>query len=743
MKTIIISNRLPVKVKRTDKGLTITESEGGLATGLGSLFPSENNIWIGWPGLEVTDKEEQVFITKELLKQNLIPLFLTENEVECFYEGFANEIIWPICHYRPSYSIFDRKSWLFYRQVNKKFLSLAEQYIKEGDTIWIHDYHLMLLPSLLRKKFSDVRIGYFQHIPFPSHEVFKLIPWRNELLEGILGADLAGFHTEDDVHYFQNACHRILNKKISKNHIFNSNRKTKTAAFPMGIDAEKFKKISQERRTNVQAKLLKRHLHQNKIILSIDRLDYSKGIVERIKAIEELLNQYPEYKEKITFIQLIVPSRDTVKQYKLLKDEIDRSVGEVNSKFANSHWAPIQYFYNSYPIDKVCALYKAADVCLVTPIRDGMNLVCKEFVACNSTEDSNGVLILSEMAGAAEEMRETIIINPNDIEQMAQAIHKGLTMNLHEQQVTLQSLAEKIFKNDVNEWLKNYMNDLKKTTSDKPSKTLISEKTIELVKRKLRSRKKPSLFFLDYDGTLVGFKNDPKNAAPTKEVIELLTSLKETENNHVVLISGRDQPTMDEWFSSLGIHLVAEHGAWRFDPNKGWETLGTPNSDWKPAIKKIIQKTIDLHPQTFIEEKTYSLAWHYRTLNPTKAATIKSELERKILNLKEYTINKLEIMDGDKVLEIKPNFIDKGKAARSYIDKLNPEFILAIGDDYTDENTFKVLPAHAFSIKVGNKPTLARYYCNSQKEALNFLKQISEPIGKNTPKQPSLSLNQK
>lgn len=212
MKTIIISNRLPVKVKRTDKGLTITESEGGLATGLGSLFPSENNIWIGWPGLEVTDKEEQVFITKELLKQNLIPLFLTENEVECFYEGFANEIIWPICHYRPSYSIFDKKSWLFYRQVNKKFLSLAEQYIKEGDTVWIHDYHLMLLPSLLRKKFSDVRIGYFQHIPFPSHEVFKLIPWRNELLEGILGADLAGFHTEDDVHYFQNACHRILNK---------------------------------------------------------------------------------------------------------------------------------------------------------------------------------------------------------------------------------------------------------------------------------------------------------------------------------------------------------------------------------------------------------------------------------------------------------------------------------------------------------------------------------------------------
>lgn len=291
-KTVIIANRLPIKIERSGGKLKFKESEGGLATGLDSVYHVGNNIWIGWPGTEITDKKEQKFVKTELRKKNLIPLFLSKKEVQLFYQGFANEIIWPICHYRPSYSIFERKSWLFYKKVNKKFSDLVIKHVAEEDFVWVHDYHLMLLPKLLRAVYPKINIAYFQHIPFPSREIFKLIPWRKELIEGVLGADLIGFHISEYVNYFKNACVELAGKKTENNKIIVSDRKVKVDAFPMGIDIKKYKNTSERNQIKSYADKIKTNLQHDKIILSIDRLDYSKGIIERVKAVEHLLQKY-------------------------------------------------------------------------------------------------------------------------------------------------------------------------------------------------------------------------------------------------------------------------------------------------------------------------------------------------------------------------------------------------------------------------------------------------------------------
>lgn len=449
MKTIIIANRLPIRIERKNKELIIKESEGGLATGLQSVCKNKNNIWIGWPGIVPKNQQEKDFINAELLKRNLIPVYLTEQEVKCFYEGFANEIIWPICHYRPSYTVYKKENWEFYEIVNKKFATTCMYFSTQADTIWVHDYHLMLLPYYIKKQNPKIKVGYFQHIPFPTHEIFKAIPWRKDLLEGILAADLVGFHTPKDKQYFMNTCKEILNYSHSNTHIFLENKQTKVDFFPMGIDANKFRSISEEQETRMRRFKIRQQFQYKTLILSVDRLDYSKGIIEKIQAIQLLLRAHPEYIEKIVFLQLLVPSRTSVPQYQKLKNTINRWISEVNSEFGTTKWQPIRYLYNSYPIEEVCALYSAADICLVTPLRDGMNLVCKEYIMCKSQEYATGVLNLSEMAGAALHMKETIQVNPNNIEEIKDALITAMQLSDEEQFKIIQTLKRKIENYDI------------------------------------------------------------------------------------------------------------------------------------------------------------------------------------------------------------------------------------------------------------------------------------------------------
>ncbi len=396
-KTIIVSNRLPVKAVEKDGAYQFTTAAGGLATGLSSIFSEDKqSVWIGWPGLDVpADKEND--ITKQLSKDKLLPVFLSAEEITQFYEGFSNEILWPVFHYMSTYANFETTYWEYYKSVNQKFCDAVLKVAEPNDVIWVHDYQLLLLPTLLRKQVPDLTIGFFLHIPFPSYELFRLIPWRSELLNGMLGADLLGFHTYDDAHHFLISVSRILQITYSANMLTCENRTIVVESFPMGIDDKKFDQLIDDKSVQENIAQLQQDFPNLRIILSIDRLDYSKGILQRLQAFDIFLQNNPDYLQLVSLYMIVVPSRDKVQQYRDLRDEIDKLVGNINSRFRTNNWSPVHYFYRSFKIEELSALFQFAEVCLVTPMRDGMNLVCKEYIA--SRRNADGVLILSEMAG--------------------------------------------------------------------------------------------------------------------------------------------------------------------------------------------------------------------------------------------------------------------------------------------------------------------------------------------------------
>jgi len=720
-KTIIVSNRLPIKIERTEEGLKVLQSEGGLATGLGSIYNTGGNIWIGWPGIVPDDINEEAEIKEKLRELNLIPVFLNQEELEGFYEGFSNEVIWPICHYKPSYAVYEESNWNTYREVNAKFSELIKTEVADDDEIWIHDYQLMLLPSLVRDFKQDISIAYFQHIPFPSHEIFRLIPWRNQLLNGLLGADLVGFHTFSDAQYFIDACSHILGTKNKENSLQHKGRTVFVEAYPMGIDNIKYEGLSQTDAVRRRAAGIKADFKDRKIILSVDRLDYSKGILERIHAFENLLIQYPSYERKIVYYMLVVPSRDQVLQYKMLKDEVDRSVGRVNAKYGKQDWTPIAYFYSSYPLEELSALYVSADVCLVTPIRDGMNLVCKEYIA--SHPEGKGVLVLSEMAGAARELPEALIVNPNDAQGVADSLREALEMSPDEQMERMTPMLANIRKFNIHHWVRQFMERLREIKELQHYE--LARKVGDKVQQELcRGYRRASrrLILLDYDGTLVGFNKDAEKATPTSELYEVLRQLNSDRNNLVVIISGRKHQTLESWFLGMEMTMVGEHGAWSNYPNGEWRAKKGLSTPWKEVIKDVMEKYADRTPGAFVEEKNYSLAWHYRKVQAGLGRLRAQELmDRLRYIVPTYGV---QLLDGDEVIEVKNSEVNKGRAALEIWKDYNPEFVLSMGDDKTDEDMFQSLPEEAFTIKVGNKPSSARYYIEEQRDVLRLLKDL-------------------
>lgn len=723
-KTIIVSNRLPVKITQNDGEYQLSPSEGGLATGLGSIYKQNDNIWIGWPGLEITDEQDRAQVTKQLGEQSLHPVFLSQEEITQYYEGFSNEVLWPVFHYYAStYANYKLSNWDYYRQVNEKFKDEVLKIAKPGDTIWIHDYQLMLLPLLIRNEQPEVSIGFFLHIPFPSYEMFRLIPWRAELLEGILGADMIGFHTFDDVRHFLNTATRILPVTSSANIITEGERSIVVESFPMGIDDKKYASLPATAEVKKDIELIKDSFKNTKLVLTIDRLDYSKGILQRLQAFEHLLQDYPEYKEKIALYMVVVPSRDTVPQYAQLRDQIDKKVGTINSVYRTMDWTPIHYYYRSLPLELLSALYSTADVCLVTPMRDGMNLVSKEYVASRITND--GVLILSEMAGASKELIDALIVNPNNTVEVAETIIKAINMPLDEQKRRMQQMREMVSKFNISHWVKIFMDKLKevKLLQRSMQTRYIGQGTEQsIVNRYAKTSKR--ILFLDYDGTLVDFKSNIEQASPDKELYKLLNQLTEDPANHVVLISGRKHENLEEWFGNSNIDLIAEHGAWSKKSGKAWHKLPGLSAQWKHDIMPILETYVDRTPGTFIEEKTYSLVWHYRKAQKGLGELRAGELMN---NLKYLATDKgLQLLPGDKVVEVKNIEINKGKAALTLIDGDNYDFIMAFGDDYTDEDIFKALPDTAITIKIGSNLSAAKFYLRNPWEARKLLNKLAE-----------------
>lgn len=722
-KIIIVSNRLPIKIIHEDDSFYYAPSEGGLATGLSSIYKEGNNLWVGWPGQNVKKAEERHQITMDLKKENMIPVFLSKKLIENFYEGFSNDTIWPIFHYFLQYANFNRDFFDAYVEANKIFCSAILDVAEDGDTIWIHDYQLLLLPQMVRKKLPHASIGFFQHIPFPSYEVFRMLPWRKKILRGMLGADLVGFHTYDDMRHFLSSVSRLVGIPNSRGRIEAANRFIEVDSFPMGIDYNKFAITAASPKTIDKEIKYRAALGNQKLIISIDRLDYSKGLPKRLKAFESFLKKYPGFQEKVSIIMIVVPSRDNVGQYKELKEEVDLLVGRINGDFGKLTWTPIHYFYRSFELESLSAFYRMAHVALVTPMRDGMNLVCKEFIA--SKLDKTGVLILSEMAGASKELSDAILVNPNNTDQMVDAIYQALTMPEEEQIMHISVMQETLKRYNINHWVKMFMDRLNHIIDiQKSMATKILDAQASLLIADEFGKANNRMMFLDYDGTLTGFQPLPQMAKPDRLLLSLLKKLAENPKNRVVIISGRDRETLEAWLGHMPIDIIAEHGVWLKERGGDWSPITKLKSYWKDEFRPVIDAYVNRTPGSFIEEKDHSLVWHFRKVETGLGEMRSRELTSHLKYLS--TGKNLQVLEGDMVVEVKNADVNKGRAAQKWISTFENDFALAIGDDWTDEDTFRAMPENSITVKVGSTSSAAKYNVPTFKEVRSFLKILAE-----------------
>jgi len=475
----VVSNRLPVTVSEKGRRVRYFPSSGGVSTGLASYFArkdSRSYVWMGWAGGKVSD-ERKAIVAKELNdNHNCVPVFLGKEKMDKFYLGFCNKTIWPLFHYFPTYTEYVEENWENYKEVNGLFRDELLRHLQPDDILWIHDYHLMLLPGMLKEKMPSARIGFFLHIPFPSSEMTRLLPgeWREEILEGLLGSDLIGFHTERYARHFLNSVSGILGIKHTDGKIIHGKKSTTVQAFPMGVDYEHFHKLSLADEVNRQLKEIKDRNRDQKIILSIDRLDYTKGIYHRLMGYEKFLSDNPEWRQKVVLMIIIVPSRIGVDSYRDMKKKLDEEIGRINGRFSDLNWSPIAYQYKSIRPETLVALYKAADIALVTPLRDGMNLVAKEYLA--SHPDHDGILILSEMAGAANELTGAIMVNPNYPKEITSAIEEALVMPQEEQIRRNAHQYQRVKEYSVFKWADSFLGKLTEE-NDSSENTTSSQNT--------------------------------------------------------------------------------------------------------------------------------------------------------------------------------------------------------------------------------------------------------------------------
>jgi len=720
---LIISNRLPVSVTKRANKLNFQPSVGGLATGLASFRESHQSRWVGWPGIakDKLSTEQKQQIVDNLKEHNCHSVFLSAKDVRNFYYGFCNKTIWPLFHYFPLYTAYEDQYWQAYRNVNKAFCETIIKIAKPDDYIWVHDYQLMLLPQLVREKLPNAQIGFFLHIPFPSFELFRLLPWRREILEGLLGADLIGFHTYDYVRHFLSSTARITATEHSMGALAVDDRIVKTDAFPMGIDYGKYSTAIEAPTVKKRLSTIRKKVGERKVILSIDRLDYTKGITQRLEAFDLFLTQNPKYKEKVVLILVAVPSRTGVEDYAELRRQLESLVGRINGEHGTLGWVPVWYLYRFLPFERIAALYNSADVALVTPLRDGMNLIAKEFVA--TKKDGRGVLILSEMAGAASELGEAIAVNANNKQEIIDAIKEALEMSVEEQTERNRLMQSRLCRYTVTRWANDFLealSDVKKTQIELSVRKLTEPMREKLITEYNASSKR--LFLLDYDGTLVGFVDRPEKAGPDEDLWSLLQALVADAKNEVVIISGRDKETLSYWLGNTNSSLIAEHGAWIKAKDKDWEVIEPLRNDWKDTIRPILELYADRTPGSSVEEKDFSLVWHYRKADSELASLRIQELRDAILNLTENL--DIGVFEGSKILEVKNIGISKGHAAERWLAKGKWDFILAAGDDYTDEDMFSILPESAYSIKVGYGISKARLNLDSVSELRGLLEEL-------------------
>ena len=724
-RVLIVANRLPVTVQVTDAGVDVHKSSGGLATGLLRPHEQSGGLWIGWSGAsDHLTEQQQAQLDQQLTSMRLVGVPLTDDQVTRYYEGFSNGVLWPLFHYLVDQMPLQVRDWEPYVEVNELFAAKVAEHYQPGDLIWVHDYQLLLLPELLRKRLPDARIGFFLHIPFPSEELFRTLPERERLLRGMLGADLIGFHTPAYLRHFAASLTQLLGLTVDIDRVTLSDREVRLGVFPMGIDAQSFAQLARDPEVQAEAENLRGH-DEVKLLVGVDRLDYTKGIPRRLLAYERMLETHPDLRERVRLIQVAVPSRTGVEAYQEFRSLVEGLVGRINGNFGTPRWVPVHYIYRAMSERELVALYRAADVMLVTPLRDGMNLVAKEFVASRIDED--GVLVLSEFAGASWELAEAIQVNPYDVEATAESYYRALGMTPEERRARLAPLRTRVETYDVHHWAKTFLEQLETVTATAGSKRAPGGAAAARQALLARLAQAEDLIaLLDYDGTLVPYTATPELARPDRALRELLAGLAARPRTEVHVVSGRARETLEHWLGDLPIALHAEHGFWsRGADGSDWVPAAETGAAWREPALALLREVTSRTPGSLIETKSVALAWHYRMADQDSGPRRANELR---LHLSQLLSNQpVEILAGNKVIEIRPYGIHKGRI----IPPLPPErqattTILAMGDDRTDEDLFVALPPPAVTIKVGPGATHARFRVDGVPAARALLQSLVE-----------------
>lgn len=732
----IISNRLPVNVKTVADKTVLQPSSGGLVTAISSYIDYAeqkgqhftDKYWVGVPGCTPVEWSLTAGDLKET-SYTYLPVYANKKSYNLYYNGFSNSVIWPLFHYFPSYVEYNENYFEEYIKVNENFLDIILQHARETDVLWIHDYHLLPLAEMVREKLPNITIGFFLHIPFPSYEIFRMMPakWQETILKGLLGADLIGFHTIDYASYFLKSAQMILGLDNENFLLKYDNRLIKVDVFPISIDYKKFSSAYNLKEVVRLRNNYKKQMDDKKIIFSVDRLDYTKGVLCRLKAYEKFLSSHPEYIEKVVFIMVIVPSRDSIPKYNERKKEIDEFIGSFNARIGKLSWKPIIYQYTHLDFEDLIAFYTLCDVALITPLRDGMNLVAKEFVV--SRQDKKGVLILSEMAGAAKELADAITINPNDQNGLAKKIKEGLEMPAEEQEKRISIMQKRVEQYDVNIWAEDFLTQLdaiKEKQKEFEFKVLDAPAKRNILDKYRRAGKR--LILLDYDGTLVPFAALPHQSKPTKALIDILTDISSDPDNHVYLVSGRDSHTLEEWLGALKINLISEHGAKSRTSDGKWKSnmILDIDSNWKSIIRTVMEKYVRRCANTFVEEKDYCVVWHYRNADINQSKIRAAELFSELSGYSN-TLN-TQVCSGNKIVEVRIKGVDKGSVVKKLVKDNAFDFILACGDDYTDEDMFKALANNnnAVTIKIGSEASYAQYNLYTPEMTVSLLEFLTK-----------------
>ncbi|KAJ4915194.1 hypothetical protein Rs2_00744 [Raphanus sativus] len=744
---IIVANRLPLKAERQNGSWSFTWDQDALYLQLKDGFPEDMEVlYVGSLSVDVEPREQEEVARILLEKFKCVPTFFPPDLRSKFYDGFCKRQLWPLFHYMLPFSPpdggggkrFDRSMWEAYVAANKLFFQRVIEVINpDDDFVWIHDYHLMVLPTFLRRRFNRIRMGFFLHSPFPSSEIYRSLPVREEILRSLLNSDLIGFHTFDYARHFLACCSRMLGLEYQSKRGYIGleyyGRTVGIKIMPVGIDMGRIQSVMKcsEEEGNVME--LKKRYEGKTVLLGIDDLDVFKGIDLKLLAMEEMLKQHPSWRGRAVLVQIVNPARGKGIDVEKTRGEIEESCGRINEEFGGGYYQPIVYIDTPMSITEVNAYYHIAECVVVTAVRDGMNLTPYEYIVCRQGGPKKSVLVASEFIGCSPSLSGAIRVNPWNVEATGEALNQALSMSDGEKQLRHEKHFRYVSTHDVAFWSRSFLQDLERICVDHFKKRCwgmgisFGFRVVALDPnfRKLSipsivsdyKRAKRRAILLDYDGTLM--PQNSINKAPSQEVMDFLDALCEDEKNTVFIVSGRGRESLGEWFSPCkNVGIAAEHGYFlKWPGSEEWETCGQGTDfGWMQIVEPVMKQYTESTDGSSIEVKDSALVWQYRDADPVKS--------------------------GHYIVEVKPQGVSKGSVSEKIFSSMGEDgkpadFVLCIGDDRSDEDMFEAIgnamsknllcaDALVFACTVGQKPSKAKYYLDDTMEVRSMLESLAE-----------------